>query len=171
MNLLQFVAQIIGILGIIVFLLCYHFKNMKSVLKVKLLVDVIWGTHYFLLGAYSGFATNSICCIRELIFMNNTKKLFKSKIWLLVFITFNIVFGLLTWQGYFSIIPALVSSMATFSFWQKDVSIARKVALINNVLMFIYDIFVSSYAGMVGESLSFVSVLIAIYSNRKKICN
>lgn len=168
MNLLQFIAQIIGILGIIVFLLCYHFKNMKSILKVKLLVDVIWGTHYFMLGAYSGFATNSICCIRELIFMNNAKKLFRSKIWLLVFIMLNIGTALLTWQGYFSIIPALASSMATFSFWQKDVRIARKIAITNNVLMFIYDIFVSSYAGMIGESLSFVSVLIAIYSNRKR---
>lgn len=168
MNLLQLIAQIIGVLGIIVFLFCYHFKNMKSVLKVKLLVDVIWGTHYFLLGAYSGFVTNAICFIRELIFMNKTKKLFKSKIWLWVFITLNIGTALLTWQGYFSIIPALVSSMATFSFWQKDVRIARKIAILNNVLMFIYDIFVSSYAGMVGESLSFVSVWIAIYSNRKQ---
>ena len=62
-------------------------------------------------------------------------------------------------------IPAVVSSMATISFWQKDVRYARKIAITNNVLMFIYDIFVASYARMVGEALAFISVLAAIIRN------
>ena len=166
MTIIEIIAQYIGILGIGVFLLCFHFNSMKNVLKVKLLVDVIWGTHYFLLGAYSGFATNAVCCVRELVFMNNNKKFLKSRIWLYVFILFNITTAIITWQRFYSLIPAVVSSMATISFWQKDVRYARKIAITNNVLMFIYDIFVASYAGMVGEALAFISVLMAMIRNR-----
>ena len=76
MNTSEIIAQGIGALGIIVFLFCFHCNTMKNVLKVKLLVDIIWGLHYFLLGAYSGFAINVVCCIRELVFMNHHKKWF-----------------------------------------------------------------------------------------------
>ena len=165
MNTVEIIAQGIGILGIVVFLLCFHFNNMKNVLKVKLLVDIIWGTHYFLLGAYSGFATNAVCCVRELIFMNNNKKAFKSKIWLYIFIAFNITTAIITWKSFYSILPAICSSLATISFWQKDVRYARKIAIVNNVLMFTYDIFAASYAGMIGETLSFISVLAAMKRN------
>lgn len=95
----QIIAQCIGALGIIVFLLCYKFKNMKGVLKTKLLVDIIWGIHYLLLGAYSGAVINAICYVREIIFMNNDKEIFKSKAWLGLFIGFNIVSAIFTWQG------------------------------------------------------------------------
>lgn len=164
----ELIAQCVGALGVGVFLFCYHFKDMKNVLKVKLLVDVIWGVHYFLLGAYSGFAMNMICCVRELVFMNNDKGILKNKIWLWIFVALNYVGAALTWKGFYSIMPAVVSTLATFSFWQKDVKHARKIGLANNALMFTYDAFVSSYMGMVGESLSFFSVLIAMYRNGAK---
>lgn len=161
------VAQCVGGLGIIVFLTCFHFKNMKNVLKIKLLADIIWGTHYFLMGAYSGFATNLVCCIRELIFMNNDKGLFKSKLWPWVFVIFNAVGAMFTWKGWYSIIPAMVFVFGTYSFWQKNVNVARKIAVTNNVCMFTYDVFVSSYMGMISEGLAFISVIMAIISNRR----
>ena len=166
MDIIYLFTQITGILGIGVFMTCFHFKNMKNVLSVKLATDVIWATHYLLLAAYAGFFTNVICIFRELIFMDNDKNIFKSKIWLAVFVIANITAGILSWQGFYSIIPELVSSMATFSFWQKNVNTARKIAAVNNILMFIYDVFVLSYAGMVAETLAFVSVLIALIKNK-----
>lgn len=167
---IEFIAQCVGVLGIVAFLLCFHFKNMKNVLKVKLIVDIIWGTHYFLLGAYSAFATNAISCIRELVFMNNNKGIFRKKFWLWLFVCIYFISAVFTWKGLYSIIPMCVSTLATFSFWQKDVRYARKIAVTNNVLMFTYDIFTGSYAGMVAESLSFFSVLLAMYrSHREKV--
>ena len=82
-----------------------------------------------------------------------------------IFIAFNITTAIITWKNFYSLIPAVVSSMATISFWQKDVRYARKIAIINNVLMFIYDIFVTSYAGMIAEALAFISVLTAMIRN------
>jgi len=101
----QIIAQIVGILGVAVFVFLYHNKNMKNILRVKLLMDVLWATHYLLLGAYSGFGTNVVCCGRELIFMNNDKPLFKKKFWLWLFVAFCWVSAALTWGGWYCIIP------------------------------------------------------------------
>ena len=164
----EIMAQVVGVLGVAVFVFLYHNKNMKNILRVKLLMDVLWATHYLLLGAYSGFGTNVVCCGRELIFMNNDKPLFKKKFWLWLFVAFCWVSAALTWRGWYCIIPATVSTMATLSFWQKNVTLARWIGLINNVLMFTYDIFVLSYMGMVGEVLAFFSVISALIMAAKK---
>ena len=160
-------AQIIGAFGIVILMICFHFKNMKNVLKIKFLADVVWATHYFLLGGDAAGISNTICCVREIIYMNKDKKIFKSNVWPFIFVGCNIFFGILGWKGIYSMLPATASVLATFSFAQKDVKIARRIALIINILMFTYDIFVLSYMGMVSESLGFISVVAAMIINRK----
>lgn len=167
MDIRWLVAQVFGVFGIIVFLVMYHFNKMKGVLRAKLLMDLFWATHYLLLGAYTGFATNVICGFREIVFLNNKKKIFKSKSWLWIFIVIILLTSFYTWRGWYSFIPAIVSTLGTISFWQKNVGVARGIGAINNVLMFTYDVFVGSYTGMLGEALAFVSVFIAIFNARR----
>ncbi|MDY5231873.1 MAG: YgjV family protein [Eubacteriales bacterium] len=171
MTLAQIAAQVFGAVGILVFILLYQFNNMKSVLKAKMCMDVLWAAHYLLLGAYSGFATNMICLGRELVFFNNDKKPFNSKAWLWIFIAFNLISAILTRKGYYSVFPALAASLATVSFHQKSITVARIIGITNNILMFTYDIFVGSYMGLVGETLAFISVVIAIFRNARKSKN
>ncbi len=161
------IAQALGVAGIAVFLFCFHGRDMKQVRRIKMLVDVIWGAHYFLLGAYSGFAINVVCFFREIVFLNSDRKFFSSKLWLYVFILLNLVSAAFTWESFYSLLPALTACIATYSFWQNHVGRARGLALTNNVLMFTYDIFVGSFTGLVGEVLAFASVSIAILRNRK----
>lgn len=171
MTLAQIAAQVFGAVGILVFILLYQFNNMKSVLKAKMCMDVLWAVHYLLLGAYSGFATNLICLGRELVFFNDDKKPFKNRMWLWVFIAFNIGSAILTWKGFYSVFPAAAASLATVSFHQKNITVARIIGITNNILMFVYDIFVSSYMGLAGESLAFISVVIALCKAARKSKN
>lgn len=158
------VAQIFGLVGIAVFLLCFQFKEMKTARKIKMAVDVIWAAHYFLLGGYPAFAINVICFFREIVFINSDKKFFSHKIWLYVFIVFNLASAALTWKSIFSFLPAITACIATYSFWQRNIKKARVLALINNGLMFTYDITMEniSYMGLVSETLAFCSVIIAM---------
>ena len=110
------IAQIFGVAGIAAFIMLYQFNSMKKVLKTKMVMDVLWAMHYLLLGATSAFAVNAICLVRECVFINDDKKIFKSRIWLWIFIAFNIISAILTWKGYFSILPAMTSTLATISF-------------------------------------------------------
>lgn len=166
----ELVAQIFGVFGILVFLLCFQFKEMKTARKIKMVMDIIWAIHYFLLGGYPAFAINVICFFREIVFLNSDKKFFSGKVWLFVFIFFNLASAALTWKNLFSILPALAACIATYLFWQKNIRLARVLALSNNVIMFTYDITMEniSYMGLVGETLAFCSVVIAMIRHRKK---
>ena len=162
------IAQIFGAAGILAFIMLYQFNNMKKVLKIKMIMDVLWAIHYLLLGASSAFATNTICLVRECVFLNDDKKFFKSRIWLWVFVAFNIVSAIVTWKGYFSILPAMTSTLATISFKQKSVKVARAIGVTNNAMMFTYDIFVGSYVGLIAETLAFLAVVVAIFRNKNQ---
>lgn len=166
----EIIAQIFGIIGIAVFLLCFQFKEMKTARKIKMAVDIIWATHYFLLGGYPAFAINVICFFREIVFINSDKKFFSGKIWLYIFIVFNLASAVLTWKSVFSLLPAITACIATYSFWQKNIRKARVLALTNNALMFTYDLTMEniSYTGLVSETLAFCSVIIAIIRHRNK---
>ena len=163
----EFIAQIVGCVGIVVFLACYHTKDMRSARKVKLATDIIWATHFFMLGAYAGGCTNTISIGRELVFLNQDKKLFKSRLWMYFFIALNYVCAIITWKGIFNIFPAMAATLGTISFWQKDIRVARWMGLVVGILMFVYDTWSGSYMGMVAETLSTCSIIIAIYRNRK----
>ena len=165
----EIAAQIFGIIGITVFLLCFQFKEMKTARKIKMAVDIIWAIHYFLLGGYPAFAINVICFFREIVFINSDKKFFSGKIWLYIFIAFNLASAVFTWKNIFSLLPAVTACIATYSFWQKNIRKARVLALTNNCLMFTYDLSMEniSYMGLVSETLAFCSVIIAMIRHRK----
>lgn len=162
----QWIAQAIGLLGIAVFLFTYHGKNVKQMVKVKLAVDIIWGVHYLLLGAIGGFATNVICIMREIVLLNNNKRFFNNKLWLVFFMLINWIVAIFSNKGIPGLIPAMATTLATWSFWHDNPQKARIIGMTNNVMMFIYDIFVLSYTGLVAESLSFCSVMVAYFRNR-----
>lgn len=164
MDTIWIIAQGIGIVGTVLCLIVFHMKDMKHLLKIKLGADIAWAVHYLLLGGYSGCATNVIIMFREIFFLSRKKEQ-KGKAVLIIFMGLNWIAAALTWNGVFSLIPAAVTTMATISFWQKSITVARIVALVNNVLMFTYAFCVGSYANMLSEILAFSSVLLALGVN------
>ena len=158
---MHLIAQGIGFIGMIMCLLCFHCRKHNSVLYVKLAGDVSWTLHYFLLGAFSGSAANLICTIREItyIFEKNEKRRY---MWLAFFITLNWVSAFLTWKGFQSILPALVTTLGAYSFWQKNVKVTRVIGIMTGSLMFTYDIFAKSYIGMFSETLTIISAVLAL---------
>lgn len=158
---MDLIIQLIGFAGMIVIISCFYCRRHKQVLLIKLIADVLWMLHYFLLGAFSGAATNLICCMRETVYMveKNEKRRY---MWLVFFILLNWIGAFLTWKGIWNILPATVSTFGAYSFWQKNVKVTRKIGILNGVLMFIYDIFARSYIGMVSETLTIISAASAL---------
>lgn len=160
-------AQIVGLIGIICGMITFHTKDMRGARKWKLTIDILWALHYLLLGALTGFGTSVIAACREIVFLNDHKKICQLKMWPWFFIVLNFISAAFTWKGIYSIFPAISSVLATFIFWQKDIRRGRVMCLVVNSLMFLYDVFAGSFMGMVTETLSFVSTLFAIYRFRK----
>ena len=160
-------AQIVGLIGIVCGMITFHTKDMRGARKWKLTIDILWSLHYLLLGAFTGFGTSMIAACREIVFLNDHKKICQLKMWPWFFIVLNFISSAITWRGIYSIFPAISAVLATFIFWQKDIRRGRVMGLAVNSLMFLYDVFAGSFMGMVTETLSFVSTLFAIYRFRK----
>lgn len=163
----EIIAQIFSASAYLLFLFCYHGKSMKSTLTVKLTADVLGTTGYLLLGAYSGMAMTIIAAVRGIIYLNNDKKFFKHRIWMFIFMFISLSSAVITWKSFYSILPAAAGAISTYSLWQKNVKVARIIALLINILLFTYNLCVGSYAGMIGETLGFISVASALLVHKK----
>ena len=163
---MNLIIQGIGLVGMIMCLLCFHCRRQKNVLLIKLVADVSWTTHYFLLGALSGGIANTICFIRECAYLldKNEKRRY---VWLALFISLNWVSAIFTWKGIESILPAMVTTLGAYSFWQKNVKVTRIIGIMTGSLMFTYDIFAKSYVGMVSESFTILSASLALMRFKK----
>ena len=150
--------------------LIYQQKSRKNIILCKLSADVFWIAHYFCLGATAGMIPNFVGFFREIVFINSDKKFFSGKIWLYIFVVFNLASAVLTWKNVFSLLPAITACIATYSFWQKNIKKARVLALVNNGFMFTYDLTMEniSYMGLVSETLAFCSVIIAIIRHKNR---
>ena len=160
------IVQTIGFIGVALCVLCYHGKSRKALLGIKFSADVAWATHYFMLGAKGGFVINVLCGIREIVYLfekNKKRRVF----WLCFFILINWAVAIFSWAGVSSLFPAIVSTIAAYSFWQENIRVTRILALVISSLMLTYDIFVLSYAGIVNESLTIISVVTAIYRDKR----
>ena len=164
----EIIAQVFSAIAYILFLFCYHGKNMKSLLTIKLTADIFGTMSYILLGAYSGMAMNIISGIRGIIYLNNDKKFFKHKIWMFIFMFISLFSAVITWKSFYSILPAIAGAISTYSLWQKNIKVARIIALLINILLFSYNLCVGSYPGMLGEALGFISVTSALLLHKEK---
>lgn len=157
------IASTIGIVGIIVNMLIYQQKTRTNLLLCKLSADFIWLLHYALLSAYSGAAICGVGIVREIVFLNNHRKWAKSKKWLVLFIVLSIISAIFTWKNIFSILPAAASILAIISFWIGNPRLTRIFQIPISASLLIYNVICSSYAGILNEILTLISIVIAMF--------
>ena len=143
------VGNIIGLLAVISALGIYGYKSRKKILLAKLIADGLWAIHFLLLGATTGGVLNVVNAFRDGVFYNkDSKKWAGSKIWVLVFILVGIISGLMSWEGYFSLLPIIGSSISIIGLWCSDSFMLRVVSFFAISLWLIY-------AAISGSALSF----------------
>lgn len=156
-------AEIVGVIGILSAAIIYQQKTRKGLMITKLISDVIWGVHYVLLGAYTGVAICFLAVFREMIFINRGRYKWASHIiWPIIFSTAALGTSALTWNGPISILPAVASATSVIAFWIGNPKLSRILAFPIAGEMIVYDIFTSSYAGMLNEAIGITSAIIGI---------
>lgn len=168
---MNIVAQIFRFIAIGSSLVIYQQKKRKNILIFKSVQDICWFIHYLILAAYSAAATSGICFVRAQVY-SSEKTIFKMKIWLFLFLGFYIVSAVLTWNGAFSIFPALSSSLSTVAFWLKNVNHTKIISILASLSTLVYNINVAQsvavYVGVTFTITSALSSLIITYINRKR---
>ena len=124
--------------------------------------------HYLLLGAWSGVAIKTVGTVRNGIAAYETKKHKKSKVFPLIFVTFYIISGFLTYDSIFSILPMISASIYTIAIYMADAKIIRYAAVFGSTLWLIYNIHVMTIVGIIAEMVFIINDLIAIYRYKDK---
>ena len=109
---MDIVAEIIGCIAIAISVLIYQQKTEKNLLWCKGISDALWIIHYIIIGGYTGAAISGVALIRGIVLSFYARRGIKSKRILLLFLLASLVCTAITWQGVFSIFPAIASLLA-----------------------------------------------------------
>lgn len=159
---MSYAAQIIGFTAVGVSFFIYLQKSKKRILLYKLATDVLWVLHHLMIFSYPAAVTTSLSIFRELVFCSQSKKENRSRLWLFVFTALYAISAFVTCRDIYGIIPAAYSIVATFALWHKKISVTRCCIFCGSFCMLFYGIHYGSTATVINETLTMISIIIAI---------
>ncbi len=159
-------AQGIGVLAALWGILSYQQKTQRGIVTFKLINQLLWMTHFLLLGAWAGCILNGIGVFRCTVFyFSCDHKWAQHKIWYAVFAALIIAAGIFSWRqgdGWIALLSMCGSLLSTYSLSLQDPFRVRAINLCSSPLWLIYNLFKHSGAGIVTELLSIGSIIIGI---------
>lgn len=163
------ISQILVILATIVIAITYVSKSRKKILILFIIYNILYGIHYLLLNAFTGFYMNLVSVGRNVFFLFNLKKDKENGIiFLLVLFSIIIGIGIYSYQDFFSLISMSASLLSTYSVWQKNIKSYRYIAVIVSIEFIIYAIHINSLFAIITEVFLLFVELIGVYLNHKK---
>ena len=160
---MELFIQLIGVLGVIASVISFQCKKHRSILFFRTLNESIFTVQYILLGAYTGMAMNVIGMIRNVIFSEQVKRGKSTRLSISVFCAIFLGAGILTWEGPKSILLILAKFISTAAYGNKNLLVVRLLVLFTSSSWMVYNLFVGSYAGMLCEVLTLISILISLW--------
>ena len=161
-------AQIVGVCALISSTISFQLKTRKQILIAQIITVVLFSTHFAMLGAVTGAAMNATSIVRNIVFYNRDKKFFSGNIWVAIFVSVNIVAGILFWQDLTSLLCIAAMSVNTISMSMKNPQHVRAVMLASSPLFLLYSVCTGSIGGAVNELIAGTSGVIALIRYRKK---
>ena len=165
---MQITAQAIGIVGAAIAIASFQCRSNKKFFIMQCVSTLLFTTHFFLLGAYTGFILNALGFLRSVILFNRGKKWAQSPIFLWGLMAAFLVTGILTFNGIFSLFPTAAMLISTAFMWTDDGKKIRTAQFFAvSPLWLIYNISVFSISGIITESFNLISVAISFIRYRK----
>ena len=155
------IGQAIGLIAMVESFFIFQVTDRRKMVALKLLDDVLWVTHFLLIGGYTAALTTGIAVFREVIFYHRGDKKWANSIWWAF--GFSVAFAAcapLTWVNIFSIFPAAASVVSTWVFWVNKTERAKLIQLPSAICMFAYTLVYSSYSGMMTQIITISSIII-----------
>ena len=167
----NFWIQMIAIVAIFFWVISIQQKKQYKILLWQTISNLVYTIQYFLLGVYTASAMNLISTVRCFLFYKQKKERKKIKeSWLIGFILLLIIFGILTYDGYLSLIPVIITIFYTISSYMKDAKWIRIVILIAAFIWIYYNYVVGAYICVIGNVFEIISGTLAVirFSNVKE---
>ncbi len=158
-------AQIIGVLAVVLFVLSYQFKRRKHIVLANAVSNCLYVLQYILLGALEGAAIDMLSSVSA-VAANGKDKGFVAKHVKTIFITLNLAIlaaGLCLYKNIFSLFPIVGAILQTSAFWVTEERKIRLVSLLGAPFWLIYNLVSMAYGSTIGNALSIISLAVAIY--------
>ena len=160
---MDILIEVLGAFGILFAVLAFQCKKHHRVITYRNLNMIFFAGQYLLLGAYTGMAMNILSIGRNMIFSAQVKRQKSTRLSITVFCVIYLVAGVLTWEGAKSILLITAKFISTAAYGNKNLLIMRLLVLFTSSSWLVYNLFVGSYAGMLCEVLTLISILISLY--------
>ncbi len=151
----------------------YFLKNRKNILIFNFISLLLYGTAYFLLGAWSGLAMMGVAIVRNIVFLVQSKLGKSSKItyvdWLVLgfFAALSTLLAVLTFDGFGSLLSVFATFTYTVSIWQKNPFVYKIMGIIASILWIAYSIYIMSVFGIVLEVVLLIVVIVGTIKYKK----
>ena len=157
-----FFAQAIGFVGVAIIVIGMQQKKYDSIVLCKISNEFTAAIHYLLLGGYTGMLINFASCLTNGVYWYRNKKGKSTLVFQILFGAMFVVLGVLSWHGPISIFVVAAKLISSVALGINNSRIIRILNLISNPCWLIYNIYMGSIAGMIGDSLVIFSVIIAV---------
>ena len=158
-------AQVVGIIAVVVFLLSYQQKTRKGMIIVNATSRILYIVQYIMLGAFAGAVLDVLGTLSSVLAQNKDKG-FIGKHKKLFFIGVNVLMiaaGLATYKNFFTLFSIAGVMLHTIAFWINDEKTIRRVSLAGSPFWLVYNLSSMAYGSAMGDILSMVSILVAMY--------
>lgn len=157
------VPQGIGLIGLIFMITANYQKSKNRVLVFQILASLMFFIQYILLNAFTAGITFLVAIFRSFVFYYYDKKgKEKSVITFIIFASFMLILGVISYDDIFSIIPIISGIIYTYGIWQDDLRVFRKIAFIDPITWIIYNLHVGAYVGVMLSIIESSATLVAI---------
>ena len=165
-NFVTLIGHALGFISVGLFFYSYQRTQKRKIVVIQTVATALSCIQYLLIGAFSGFALNIVCIIRNFVFYHRDKKQGTDLASPVIFAVCMAIVSFFSWEGPHSLLITLGLVVNTVCMGICDAKNFRKTILISSSLILIYNIFASSYSGILSESISLVSVIIGIIRYR-----
>ncbi len=160
------IAQIIGLIALIGNMAAVQIKNSRNLVLAISVCDIFWALQFLILGANAG----AFLCLAS--FFRNSLVAFSNansiKYIITIFLVIISILSVYSYQGLFSLIPFLATSLYTISLLKIDCrGFVCRSTLICSLLWIAYAIIVGSYPIIICYSFCIFSNIIGMARHEK----
>jgi hypothetical protein len=167
---MELIGQIVGIIAMFMNIIAVQFKKPRQLFICRLIGGCLWSLNFLLLGSPTGAIMNLIDVVRSIFLL---RKETSTKTFLWITLAMFTVAGLLTMDYSLSLLMVIdiliiISQLVdTAGMWTNNIKVIRRCQLFAiSPVWLIHNIAVFSIGGILTESFTIVSTLIAMYRYR-----
>lgn len=154
--------QAIGFCGTILFFLSYQFKSNKQLFRIQFVSYLCYTAHFLMLGAVTGGISYILNAIRSFC-LAGSHPFLRGKRMCRILCILQLLTLLLTWDGWWSVLPIAANIAATVGGYTYNPRTIRIIGMfVNSPLWIVYNLIVGSWAGIVDELITEVSMVLSI---------